>query len=185
MPAKQVRDNATGLTLSQDITQIEFLRDTYAEGRPPRIITWLTGLDLGKDANWRIRCFARAITHKGFELVIETWADTVCYSASASWVAHPADQEGVQSGKVSSSNVRDWFPPVAKTKGKVTFAGNGAFEKTPKVFIGLSELDMDSAKKLRVKVFADKITPDGFIWHGETWDDSLLYTVGADWIAFG
>ncbi|KAK1479621.1 metalloprotease [Colletotrichum cuscutae] len=185
VPAKRVRDDATGMTLSQDITQIEFPRDAYAEGQPPRIITWLTGLDLGKDANWRIRCFARAVTHKGFELVIETWADTVCYSASASWVAHPADQEGVQSGKVSSSNVREWFPPVAKTKVKVNFAGNGAFEKTPKVFIGLSELDMDSAKKLRVKVFADKITPDGFIWHGETWDDSLLYTVGADWIAFG
>ncbi|KAK1526988.1 metalloprotease [Colletotrichum costaricense] len=185
VPAKRVRDDATGMTLSQDITQIDFPRDAYAEGQPPRIITWLTGLDLGKDANWRIRCFARAVTHKGFELVIETWADTVCYSASASWVAHPADQEGVQSGKVSSSNVREWFPPVAKTKVKVNFAGNGAFEKTPKVSIGLSELDMDSAKKLRVKVFADKITPDGFIWHGETWDDSLLYTVGADWIAFG
>ncbi|KAK1983799.1 hypothetical protein LZ30DRAFT_587606 [Colletotrichum cereale] len=185
VPAQPVHDETSGKIVSRDTTQIDFPRNTYTAGQPPKVLTWLTGFDLGKEANWRIMCYARAITHKGFELVIETWGDTICHSASASWVAHPVDLEGVQSGKVSSLDVREWYPPMAKTKGKVMFAGEGAFDKSPKVFIGMSSLDIDSAKKMRVKVFADKISSDGFTWHGESWDDSLLYSVGADWIAFG
>jgi hypothetical protein len=185
MLAQPEHEETSGKIVRRDVTQIDFPRDTYAAGQPPKVLTWLTGLDLGKDANWRIMCYARAITDTGFELVIETWGDTICHSASASWVAHPADLERVQSGKVSSLDVRDWFPPMAKTRGKVVFAGGEAFDKTPKVFIGMSALDIDSAKKMRVKIFADRISSDGFTWHGESWDDSLLYSVGADWIAFG
>lgn len=185
MLAQEVHDETSGKIVRRDMTQIDFPRNIYAVGQPPQVLTWLTGLDLGKEANWRIRCYARAISDKGFELVIETWGDTICHSASASWVAYPADLEGVQSGNVSSLDVRSGLAPVAKTKGKVMFAGEGAFDKLPKVFIGMSALDMDSAKNMRVKIFADKISSDGFTWHGESWDDSLLYSVGADWIAFG
>lgn len=38
---------------------------------------------------------------------------------------------------------------------------------------------------MRAEAFADKISSDGYTWHEESWDDSLLYSVGADWIAFG
>ncbi|KXJ87351.1 hypothetical protein Micbo1qcDRAFT_98944, partial [Microdochium bolleyi] len=176
-----------GNTVRRDISQVDFPKpNTYTADKPPKVLTWLTGLDLGREANWRIRCYAQNITHKGFDLVIETWGDTICHSASASWVAYPADADAVQGGKVSSLDVRSWFPAVPKTKGKVEFEQQGptSFDKTPKVFIGLSMLDMDSAKKMRVKVYADKISSDGFWWHGDSWDGSQLYSVGADWIAF-
>ncbi|KAK2039641.1 hypothetical protein LZ31DRAFT_578819 [Colletotrichum somersetense] len=163
--AQPIYDEATGIPVRRDVTDVCVgMRINHEAGPrtrdlPPPVLLYprhgQLGLDLGKEANWRIKCYAQEITHKGFELVIEIWADTICYSASASWVAYPADQEGVESGKVSSLDVRNRFPPVAKTKGKVSFASKDAFDKTPKVFFALSALDMDNAKNMRVKVFVD------------------------------
>ncbi|KAK1254043.1 hypothetical protein MKX08_008038 [Trichoderma sp. CBMAI-0020] len=62
--------------------------------------------------------------------------------------------EDVTGGRVSTSELRDWFPPIASNSKKVKFPAK-LFDKTPKVFIGISELDMDSSSYLRAKVGQD------------------------------
>jgi hypothetical protein len=166
----------------RDSEHFDFADDSFKE--PPNVVLWLNSFELGKGANWRIRALAKKVTNTGFDLVIESWADTVLLSATAAWVAYPQKYDGVLSGRVSSNDLRHWFPAVANNNAKVRFPA-GAFDRTPKVFIALSELDMDSSKNLRVKLSADKIDAKGFTWHGDAWADSLLYGVGADWIAFG
>ncbi len=166
----------------RDVQHFEFPLGKYTE--PPNIVVWLNALDLSKDANWRIRAVARDVSATGFDLGIESWADTVVYSASAAWVAYPRNHPGVLSGKVSSSASRNWFPPQASNGGRVAF--DMPFDRPdPKVFIALSELDMDSSRNLRVRLTADKISDRSFTWHGDAWADSILYAVGGDWIAFG
>ncbi|OBR01993.1 Metalloprotease [Colletotrichum higginsianum IMI 349063] len=161
-PAQPVHDETSGKIVRRDTTQTALPRNTYAAGQPPQVLTWLTGLDLGKDANWRIMCYAKAITHKGFDLVIETWGNTFCHSASASRVAHPAGWKGYRAARSVPLTCGSGIPPITKTKGKVMIADEGAFDKSPKVFISMSALDMDSAKNIRAKIFANKISSDGF-----------------------
>lgn len=178
-PAPPSPDNSA---LRSDVSHVDFPQGKYTS--PPNILVWLTALDLDSKHNWRVRAAARNVTASGFDVVIESWADTVLYSAAVSWVAYPKDQAGVLSGRVSSSDYRDWFPAQTGNQSKVRFTV--PFDRpVPKVFVALSELDMDSSRNLRVKVYADKVSDKEFTWHGDAWGDSLLYTVGADWIAFG
>ncbi|KAK4146595.1 uncharacterized protein C8A04DRAFT_25511 [Dichotomopilus funicola] len=168
--------------LRRDISHVDFRKGKYTS--PPNILIWLTAFDFDNRYNWRVRAAAHNVTASGFDVVIESWGDTTLYSAAAEWVAYPKDQAGVLSGRVSSNDYRNWFPAQAGNQGKVRFAV--PFERlNPKVFMALSELDMDSSRNLRVKVYADRVSSEGFTWHGDAWEDSLLYSVGADWIAFG
>ncbi|KAM0321787.1 hypothetical protein ACHAQA_009883 [Verticillium albo-atrum] len=168
--------------ICRDTEHFDFPEDKFAE--PPNILVWLSALDLDRANNWRVRAKVNNVTSTGFDLVIESWADTKLYSAAASWVAYPKNSEEAVGGRISTSELREWFPAVANNSKKVKFPPK-FFDRAPKVFVALSELDMDSSSNLRVMVNADKIDASGFVWHGDSWADSQLYMVGADWIAFG
>ncbi|KAL9944226.1 hypothetical protein D7B24_006491 [Verticillium nonalfalfae] len=166
----------------RDIESFAFSDDKYTE--PPNIIVWLNALDLDKERNWRVRASAVNVTSSGFDLAIESWGDTLLYSATASWAAYPKRHEGVASGRVSTREIREWFPPIAENFKKIKFPPK-SFDRAPKVFVAINELDMNCSGNLRVAVSAEKVDASGFVWHGSSWGDSQLYTVGADWIAFG
>ncbi|KAK2594034.1 hypothetical protein QQS21_008253 [Conoideocrella luteorostrata] len=166
----------------RDTEHFDFPEGKYTE--PPNVLVWLSAMDMDKTHNWRVRAKATTVTTTGFDLAIETWGDTVLYSATASWVAYPKNSQGATGGRVSTEDLRQWFPAVANNSKKVKFPAK-FFDKVPKVFIAISALDMDSSVNLRVKVSADKIDAYGFTWHGDSWADSQLYTVSADWVAFG
>ncbi|CAH0032818.1 unnamed protein product [Clonostachys rhizophaga] len=159
-----------------------FSSGTYSE--PPNVVVWLSALDIDKSRNYRVRALARNCTATGFDLDIESWLDTILYSATASWVAYPKNSDSAVSGRVSTLDVRTWFPAIPENHKEVTFPAK-FFDKVPKLFVGISEIDMDSSANLRVKTYADSLSQDGFVWHGDTWLDSQLYAVSADWIAFG
>jgi H-type lectin domain-containing protein len=57
------------------------------------------------------------------------------------------------------------------------------FEQRPAVIVNLRGLDAAAGKALRVRVYAADVTPKGFNMTFETWDDSVIYGVGASWIA--
>lgn len=166
----------------RDRKHFNFSDGAYSE--PPNVMVWLSALDIDKSRNYRVRALARNVTATGFDLDIESWLDTILYSATASWVAYPKNSDGAVSGRVSTLDVRSWFPAVPENSKEVAFPAK-FFDKVPKLFVGISEIDMDSSANLRVKTYADSVTKDGFVWHGDTWLDSQLYAVSADWIAFG
>lgn len=79
------RGNMLGLCTTQDVA---FAHPFEAQ---PRVVVWLTGVEMMKTRVWRVRVSARAIRNSGFEIAVEKWGDALLY-------AYPAMQKGVCSG---------------------------------------------------------------------------------------
>jgi len=58
------------------------------------------------------------------------------------------------------------------------------FNDKPDLVIGLVMID-GGIGIVRVEIFADQITPEGFTMHFDTWEDSRLDNAAASWIAIG
>lgn len=96
----------------------------------------------------------------------------------------------LQSGTVVNGSYQDatWKlhqGPVAERVFTRTVTFESKFAKPPKVVIGLSGLDGDGTKNNRVQVTAKDITESGFVVEYKTWFDTVLYTVWANWLAYG
>ena len=154
-----------------------------AYASPPKVIVWLNGLDMANDKNWRINATATNITTTGFTIHLDTWADTVMYSASAAWIAYPADKANVTSGTYNTQDVRPWNNPRIDNSGRVDFPA-GALAGSPKVLIALNSLDVDCGNYLRLKLSADCVSKTGMNWHIDSWFNTILYSAGASYIAF-
>ncbi|KAK4163906.1 hypothetical protein QBC43DRAFT_344879 [Cladorrhinum sp. PSN259] len=160
--------------------QITFPR-AYASA--PKVIVWLTKIDVNNGANFRVRATVSDITKTGFKLNLDTWADSTLHVATASWIAYPTGKAGVASGSFSTDDVRTWEQPRLLTEGKTTFPA-GTFTKSPNVVVALNMIDSERWTNLRVKSGASSITKDGMTWHLDAWADSVLYRAGASYIAF-
>ena len=57
------------------------------------------------------------------------------------------------------------------------------FDTPPQVVVGTSLLDVDQSKNTRVEVSARNVTPEGFDLVLRTWFDSIVYSLGANWLA--
>ena len=154
-----------------------------AYASPPKVIVWLNGLDMANDKNWRINATATNIATTGFTIHLDTWADTVMYSASAAWIAYPADKANVTSGTYNTQDVRPWNNPRIDNSGRVDFPA-GALAGSPKVLIALNSLDVDCGNYLRLKLSADCVSKTGMNWHIDSWFNTILYSAGASYIAF-
>ncbi|MFC9999510.1 H-type lectin domain-containing protein [Nocardia sp. NPDC127526] len=76
----------------------------------------------------------------------------------------------------SGTGAREWREPI-------TFAK--PFNSPPSVTVGFSMLDVDESKNTRVRVEAQSITDKGFELVCATWGDTIMYSIDADWLAFG
>lgn len=59
------------------------------------------------------------------------------------------------------------------------------FRNTPAVHISLSMWDMDQKTNFRADISTDKITRSGFTIVFQTWSDTRVARVRADWLAIG
>ncbi|MEU4341014.1 H-type lectin domain-containing protein [Nocardia sp. NPDC023852] len=71
---------------------------------------------------------------------------------------------------------REWREPVTFTK---------PFNSPPEVTVGLSMVDIGKVANSRVMVEAENITGQGFDLVVKAWDDTVLYSVNVDWLAYG
>lgn len=161
-------------------SQIKF-KSAYAG--TPKVVVWLNQLDTSNGANCRVKATATNVSNSGFTINLDSWADTVLYTATASWIAFPADKPGITGGSYSTNDVRPWNQPQLLNSGRVEFPA-GKFQRTPKVLIALDSLDVDRNSNLRVKVAADSVSGDGMNWHIDGWADTVLYSAGASYLAF-
>lgn len=148
----------------------------------PHVVVWLSCIDLSSGKNWRIKTFATDVSAKGFTIHIDTWADSVLYTAVASWLAYPVDRAGVTSGSFTTLDIRSWAQPQLYNSGHEAFK-SGVFEKPPKMFLALNSLDMGRGRNMRLSVKADNVSATGMTWHLDSWEDSVLYSAGASYIA--
>ncbi|KAM0499409.1 hypothetical protein ACHAP8_005562 [Fusarium lateritium] len=164
---------------AQTSRRINFSR---AYSSPPKVVVWLSQLDMDKNHNWRVNATATDIDTKGFTIHLDTWADTVLYAATAHWIAYPSNKTGVTSGTFNVTDVRAWNQPQLLNTGRANFPAN-TFQKPPLILIGLNSLDVDYRHNLRVKLGATNISAGGMDWRIDSWFDTTLYAAGGSYIA--
>lgn len=140
----------------------------------PKVVVWLSRIDLGSDNNWRIRAFATDITRTGFTLHIDTWGGSKLFTAGASWVSYRAGMEGVDSGTFAIS--------TRSERSYATFR-DGGFTSPPRVMVGLNSLDIKCDHNLRVALGTVSVDEEGMMWYMRTWGDTTLYSAGASYLA--
>lgn len=172
-----IEDHDWTRTPLQNTRKIIFKRAYHAA---PTVVVWLSVLDFGNKANWRIKTFATYITTTGFTIHIDTWGDTKLFGAMASWVAYPANRLGVASGSFST---RSSGQPQVYNSAFEAF-GSGVFVKQPRIFMALNAFDIDRRQNMRLLVKADNVSAAGMTWHLNAWTDTTLYSAGASYIAF-
>lgn len=151
---------------------------------PPTVVTWLTGFDMNREKNWRIRTFATDVSRTEFTLHIDTWGDSVLYTATASWVAYTAGKEGVASGSFNTLSLRSWRNPQSNNSAYERFNG-AAFKEPPRVLLAINMLDIDRRDTMRLAVKASSVSAAGMTWHLDSWGNTTLHSAGASYIAFG
>ncbi|EOD47349.1 uncharacterized protein JDV02_000097 [Neofusicoccum parvum] len=149
---------------------------------PPKVVTFLQSLDMDHSRNWRIRVYATDVDTNGFTVHADSWGDSILYSAGVTWLAYPADQPGVASGKFNTQDVRPANQPRAENSSTVNF--DKAFGKPPKVMMALDSLDYDNSKNLRLRLSQSQVTNTGITWHLQSWWDSVMYSSGAQFFAW-
>lgn len=155
-----------------------------AYSAPPRVVVWLKDLDISCKAGWRVKTYDTNVSATGFTIHIDTWSDTVLYSATATWVAYPADKPKIFSGRFNTMDVRPWNRPQLYNSAHVNF-GSNIFTSPPRIFLALNSLDLDCTQNLRLRVTASNINAIGMTWYIDSWDTTILYSAGASYIALG
>jgi len=148
---------------------------------PPKVVVFLSYIDLGKGHNWRLRTTATNIDMNEFTLTVESWGDTVLYAAQAGWIAYPEDEEHVFSFSDNTADVSN--QPQLQYRNETTF-NNVEFWKNPSVFVALNSFDVDCKANLRISAYVDGVTKTSLMWHIDAWYDTILYSASASIIAF-
>ncbi|KAL8732411.1 MAG: hypothetical protein Q9166_002811 [cf. Caloplaca sp. 2 TL-2023] len=152
------------------------------QGQPPKVICWLTTVDMDSKYNWRIKTYATDVDTNGFTVHIDTWSDTIMYQAAMTWLAYPANQPNVTSGLFSTEDVRPWQKPQQENTATVNFGTK--FSQTPKLAMALSGFDYDHTKNLRLRLSTSAVTEKAMTWHLQSWSDSIMYRASASYFAW-
>ncbi|CAE6451216.1 unnamed protein product [Rhizoctonia solani] len=142
----------------------------------------LTAFDLDKDKDWRIDVSATDITPKGCKLKFRVWGSTKAYWIKASWIAHPDDRSHIESGLFDTQEQRPWEKPQHEHQKKVTFSKK--FTRPPRVYCAISRIDETNKGNPRVKTYIKDTTAQGMNLRIDSWNDTVMYTTVAQWIAY-
>ena len=163
---KRTRTTSKAITFSKPFTA------------PPGLLMGLNYLDIGNEANIRIKVYASDISSNGFRVHIDSWSDTTLHAGGASWFKLAPDRLEYQHGQFSArSNARSRLSSC-----RITFAR--PFGSLPKVIVFFNMLDLDKKFAWRIKAYATDIDCRGFTIHIETWGDTLLHGAAAGWFAY-
>ncbi|CAE6484950.1 unnamed protein product [Rhizoctonia solani] len=148
----------------------------------PKVICWLRGFELRMGGDWRIDVEPIDITTKGCKLNFRVWGTTQAPWIEATWIAYPSDHPDIESGLFDTQEQRVWTLLQHTHRKEVTFSKN--FEQPPVVYYAISRIDETNEGNLRVKAYVRDVTAQGMSLHLDSWDDTVMYTTVARWIAF-
>ncbi|KAH6679878.1 hypothetical protein F5X68DRAFT_223703 [Plectosphaerella plurivora] len=150
---------------------------------PPRVVVWYKMFDMDSSKWWRAMAAAENVSADGFDLVVETWGDSVMFGGAVTWLAHQGNRGGLVSGTFSTADVRNERLPQLETNGHVDLPG-GSFENPPKVLVAFRRISVENSANLRIKVGVSNVTATGFDWHISGWADSNIFSGVADYVCF-
>ncbi|KAG0642956.1 hypothetical protein HOY80DRAFT_948321 [Tuber brumale] len=149
---------------------------------PPKVIVFLRQLDMAKNPYCRVVTRVSGIDANGFTIHINTWADSILYSATAGWIAYPEDRQHVFSCTASTEEVCHWTKSQLMHSRRIHFDGL-RFWKTPNIFMAINQLDVDCRTDMRVKAVARDVTETGLTWHIDSWGDAVMVRAGVSILA--
>ncbi|OJJ35931.1 hypothetical protein ASPWEDRAFT_134451 [Aspergillus wentii DTO 134E9] len=149
----------------------------------PKVVPFIQSFDLDQKTGWRFKVYASRIRTNGCYIYVQSWDNTKIADAKVSWLAYPADQPGITSGRFSTNDVRSYKHPQADNSGTVKF--DKPFAKLPKLLVALDEIDYSPQKDLRVRVGNSMVTERSFDWNLQSWGDSIMNCAGASYLAWG
>lgn len=187
--AAQVRKNPTiGVFQTTDVSRANYrekatkvIAFTSPYSAPPGLPLGLTIVDIGKDEEVRVSCFVSKVANNSFEVNINGSAKTKLHWSACAWLEIGASDPDFQFGRFSTLENCPW-DTQACNKGWVGFSR--PYDTPPKVVVWLTAFDMGREKHWRLKAYASDITGTGFKIHIDTWDDTVLRSATASWVAY-
>ncbi|KAG9009790.1 hypothetical protein FRB90_008140 [Tulasnella sp. 427] len=152
---------------------------------PPKIVTGICGLEVGKDHNLRVKAYTDNVDTKSFTSHIDTWSDTAFYSGTTNHLVLKPGNLDYQTGEwciCEGPNFRHGAGAV--NSRRINF--ERPFATPPKVITFLKYLDMGSRSDTatRVKIYPTEIDAKGFTLHVDSWMESTVFGVIAAWVAY-
>ncbi|EKM59118.1 uncharacterized protein PHACADRAFT_205296 [Phanerochaete carnosa HHB-10118-sp] len=129
----------------------------------------------------RLKAEVRSVADDCAIVNMTTWADTKHYGSGCSWLSLPTDDPDIQWGSYDTIMDRCDAKSQQQMSRRIFFAR--PYAVPPKVVVWLNAVDSGAGRNVRVTVWADGITSDGFTIHLDTWGDSSLCSAGATWLA--
>jgi len=149
---------------------------------PPTLPLGFNALDIDRGRNIRCRAYSSDITKNDFVVHVDSWADTILYSAGVSWLNIAPGDLDYQCGQFDTTEDHPSTAPQVLTSRRINFSR--PFVTPPKVLSFLHSLDMAKDRNWRVKTYVTDIDAKGFTIHVDSWADTVLYSGGARWIAY-
>lgn len=147
---------------------------------PPALPVGINTMDIGNNGNIRINAFASNRGRDRFTINMDSWLETRIYSAGCAWLQIPSTDPNFQSGRYSTLD--DHPHHQTRTSRLITFPR--AYSSPPTVVSMLTSLDMQKNKVWRVRTYVTNVTARNFLIHIDTWDDTILHSAAATWIAY-
>ena len=167
--------NSTGVAQSRIYFTIPF--DTA-----PKVVVWLNGFNIASTgASYRVSASPSDITPSSFVIDIASWGDTIFHGASAYWIAIPSNQSDITSGIFNTEEVRPWAVWQLNNSKSITF--DKPFPTIPRVVAAFHGLDMGGSANIRARVTISDVSTTQFIWHLDSWSDTVFYDAWASYIA--
>lgn len=141
---------------------------------------WLSAMAFGTGSRCFIKAFTTYVTATGFTMEIDSRGDFKFLSATATWVAYPANKPRVASGSFRTSFMGQ---PQEYNSAHESFGA--VFERPPRVFVAVNEIYIDRQDKIVFEVGVDDVSATGMTWHLDVGNDSTLNSAGASYIALG
>lgn len=142
-------ETAHGGSLASTKSDIYF---PYAYPTTPKVVVWLSKIDMQHSRRWCIGTSTSNITKTGFTIHIDTWGGHLLGSAQAMWVAYPADRPGIVGGSVSTSDMQQTENSHPGDKHiRLNFDSKAGFSAAPRVFTAINMLDIGSSDGLAVE----------------------------------
>ncbi|KPM42480.1 hypothetical protein AK830_g4057 [Neonectria ditissima] len=142
----------------------------------PKVICWFTTIN--QPHGWRsLRCDATDITPTGCTIKIQTWAGRKFDGAKVMWLAWDAESDG----KTVRGAAGSYFKTGSQPAEGLWYGG--PFSRQPEVFTAISYIDFpDNGINFRAVAEIQSATKERLKWHGGTWGDTVMDTLGTAWV---
>ncbi|KAG9022986.1 hypothetical protein FRB95_013873 [Tulasnella sp. JGI-2019a] len=134
----------------------------------------LNYIDFESQANLRVKAYADNLRPSSATIHVDSWWDSLFNSGGCTWLEVGKNDRDFQCGV---------FPAYGQLKScEISF--KKPYGEPPKVVCWLNTIDIDHRHCCHIRTYAENITKTGFTLHISTWDDTVLHSAEATWIAY-